>query len=415
VEIEEGDPLPQPDKSNINISFTDFYRYELTQVIGYESKAILNGTDGKLMGTEGDVVEVLAVNEELSENRELLLAVKNGNSTISYLNHMDFSNKYDDIGFFVFTDWDYMKDLVNELNLRSSEFHSIEYSITDTEFIYYEEFWNNTDVYYNLELKYDLQTGVLLYEALYFENLTNSEISILEINQITPIQIDTTVSNSSIDAEYVFSVDQFDATDQQPVFTTSNGNVWLFEGDLFEITMGDFNNTNKSTVMSIKSFTQKIDFNNSLSTLGEFAVYPDWNYWNKYIDFVEEFTGNNTEISSTETDDEFGFTISIQDNVTNYNYSTIYEKSSGVINRISVNYEILENNETRYLDLVINRYDGAKPDFGDTESSTLVKLDTETTSEDTTEDDTSTFNILSFIVGLYVMLKLRRKINSKNY
>ncbi|MHA2101493.1 MAG: hypothetical protein ACW99A_22800, partial [Candidatus Kariarchaeaceae archaeon] len=294
VEIEEGDPLPQPDKSKIDISFTDFYQYELTQLIGYDDKAVLNGTEGKLMGKQGDVIEVLVVNEEMTQNRELLLAVRNGNNTISYLNNMDFLNNYDDIGFFVFTDWDYMKELVEELSSRSSEFQSVDYLITDTEFSYIEEFWNGSDIYYNIELKYDLQTGVLLYEALYFENFTSSEISILEINQVAPIQIDTSLLSPNVEKEYLFIVDEFNATDRQPVFSTSTGNVWLFEDDIFGLTFDDSSDNDTSVMMSIFSLTQKIDFNNSLTTLGQFAIYPDWSYWNKYVDFVEDFTGNNT-------------------------------------------------------------------------------------------------------------------------
>jgi hypothetical protein len=410
VEIEEGDPLPQPDKSKIDISFTDFYQYELTQLIGYDDKAVLNGTEGKLMGKQGDVIEVLVVNEEMTQNRELLLAVRNGNNTISYLNNMDFLNNYDDIGFFVFTDWDYMKELVEELSSRSSEFQSVDYLITDTEFSYIEEFWNGSDIYYNIELKYDLQTGVLLYEALYFENFTSSEISILEINQVAPIQIDTSLLSPNVEKEYLFIVDEFNATDRQPVFSTSTGNVWLFEDDIFGLTFDDSSDNDTSVMMSIFSLTQKIDFNNSLTTLGQFAIYPDWSYWNKYVDFVEDFTGNNTIISTGESVDEFSFTISIKDNVTNYNYSTVYEKSTGVINQISINYEILEDNDTKYLDLLINRYDGPKPEFSVTKSSTLIKLDTKTSSEENTEDETYGFEIIGLVLGLVVLIRFNKKL-----
>ncbi|MHA2100754.1 MAG: hypothetical protein ACW99A_18950, partial [Candidatus Kariarchaeaceae archaeon] len=92
------------------------------------------------------------------------------------------------------------------------------------------------------------------------------------------------------------------------------------------------------------------------------------------------------------------------------NYSTVYEKSTGVINQISINYEILEDNDTKYLDLLINRYDGPKPEFSVTKSSTLIKLDTKTSSEENTEDETYGFEIIGLVLGLVVLIRFNKKL-----
>ncbi|MFV2015165.1 MAG: hypothetical protein ACC656_07055, partial [Candidatus Heimdallarchaeota archaeon] len=314
IEIVQGDPLPIPNKSEINVSLTEFYQFELTQLIGYEDSIILNGTDGELHGEKGDIIEVLVVNGELSQNRELLLAVKNGDQGISYLNRMDFLSSIYDIPFFVFTDWDYMIELVNYYSNETTDIREVNYELTANTFTYYEEYANESEMFYNIELQYDLQTGVLLYEAFYFENLTTSQISIIEINNLPSIDIDKSTINRTEDSDFLFRVEQFDANELQPAFTTSDGNIWLFEGDIFEIVLDDVRDDEDLARMQLNSLTQTIRFNNSLASLGEFAVYPDWNYWDKYMDFIKDFTDNTTEIITSQTVDTFSFSVTIQDN-----------------------------------------------------------------------------------------------------
>jgi hypothetical protein len=413
IEIVEGDPLPIPDKSKIDVSLTDFYQFEITQLVGYEDNLILNGTDGELYGEQGDIIEVYVANGNLGQNRELLLAVKNGNQGISYLNRMDFLSSIYDIPFFVFTDWEYMAELVNYFSDQTSDIHEISYEQSSSTFTYYEEYANESEMYYNIELQYDLETGVLLYEAFYFQNLTTSDISIIEINNLPSIEVDKSLMNNTGKTEFLFQVTDFEVNELQPAFTTSDGNIWLFEGDIFEIIIGDVQDQEDLTRMQLNSFTQTIKFNNSLASLGEFAIYPDWDYWDKYVDFIKDYTDNGTQITIAQTETTYTFSVTIQDNVTNYNYSTVYEKNTGVMEVLQVHYIVSDDNETRYLDLSVERYNGSRPDFGVDQSSTLISLDTITPTEENTEDDLSSLSLLGLIVGLLSIRLIKLKAREK--
>ncbi|MCE7735181.1 MAG: hypothetical protein GPJ54_09910 [Candidatus Heimdallarchaeota archaeon] len=403
IEIVQGDPLPIPDKSEVNVSLTDFYQFELTQLVGYEDNVVMSGTDGELFGEEGDIIEILVANGELGQNRELLLAVKNGEQAISYLNRMDFLGSIYDIPFFVFTDWDYMIDLINYYGNESSDIQDVGYDLTVDTFVYYEEYANESEVYYNIELHYDLDTGVLLFEAFYFENLTTSQISIIEINNLSSVEVDKSLINAIEETDFLFRVEEFEVNELQPVFTTSDGNVWLFEGDIFEIILNDVRDSENLARMQLNSLTQTIKFNNSLASLGEFAVYPDWVYWDKYVDFIKDFSDNTTEITSTQTAETYIFSVTIQDNMTNYNYSTVYEKTTGVMKKLKVNYEVVDDNETQYLNLLVERYDGPRPNFSEDLNQTLVTLDTITPSSKNSEDDISAFGLFGLLLGLIVI------------
>lgn len=412
VEISQGNPLPQPDKSKIDASLTDFYQFEITQLIGYEDTPLLNGTDGELYAESGDVIEILVVGDELTSNREIFLAAKNDNTTIIYPNRMDFLNSVYEISFFVFTDWAYLGELTDVFSANLTDHHQISYEITDQLFIYKEEFWNESEVFYDIELQYNISTGAMVYQGFIFENLTSSEISIVEINQLKPVQVDTTTLLINENQDFSFVVEQYESSEPRPILSTLGGNIWLFEGDIFDIILDETRHQLNEAEVRLHSLDQTFSFTNSLTSLGSFIIYPDWDYWGEYLDFLTSFTDNVTSVSYTQDEILFSVNITILDNVTDYEYQISYEKANGVLNQLSVNSEIIqEDNSTTSFNLEINRYTGPKPFGNITETNLSYTLDTFTPSETIDESDTLGITLLSSIIGLIIINFIRKKRN----
>ncbi len=416
IEISQGNPLPQPDKSKIDVSLTDFYQFEITQLVGYEDIPLLNGTDGELYAESGNVIEVLVVGEELTSNREIFVAAKNDNATIIYPNRMDFLNSVYEISFFVFTDWTYLGELVDVFSANLTDHHEISYEITNQLFIYNEEFWNESEVFYNIELQYNISTGALVYQAFIYENLTTSEISIVEINQLKSVQVDTTTLLIDENQEFSFIIDQYETTELRPVLSTPGGNIWLFDGDIFDIILDETRHQSNEAEVILHSLDQTFSFTNSLVSLGSFIIYPDWDYWKEYLNLLIGFTDNVTSITYTQDEILFSVTITILDNVTDYEYQLSYEKVNGVLNQLTVSSEILqEDNSTSSFNLEINRYTGPKPFGNYTETTPFFTLDTFTPSETGDEKDTPGLTFITSVISLIAVNFIRRNRSHQNH